>query len=556
MEAKRSQFVLKLLPSFTDFAFLMPIAYLFGTLGGAKSLLNDCDTGWHIRTGEWILANHKVPAIDIFSFSKPGQPWFAWEWLSDVLWAWLNSIDGLRAVILFSVALVCATFTLLYFLARRKSNVIIAISVTMVAAAASSIHWLARPHLFTLLFLVLFYAGLERIRDGRHTLGGIPYLAIFPAVTVLWTNLHGGFFVGILMIAAYGGADFLQFIFSANGPERDTAGRRARGYFLSAGACLAASLINPYTYHLHTHMLAYLRDPWNSQHIIEFLSPNFHQPRAFFFEALLALAVPAALWCLSRGKYVEMILVAVWAHAGLLANRNIPLFVIVATPVVAGAMQQWLDRLATLNAAAWVRGAIQRFNRMAAETTETESVGRWHVVSAAGFAMMAALFFAPHPPEKFRAEFDPNRYPAAALAAIRPDSSSRIFTHDEWGDYLIWSHQRVFVDGRSDFYGDEFEDLYTDVMKVKLGWDKTLSRFGVDTVLMPLDAPLTGALKESSRWQVVYDDGMALVFRSKERAAGGEPLSANLHGGSSRDREVTKTETTSDPTITNTKSKT
>ncbi len=80
----------------------------------------------------------------------------------------------------------------------------------MMAAAASSIHWLARPHLFTLFFVVLFYAALEHVREGRTRLAGIPYLAILPAATVLWTNLHGGFFVGILMIAAYGAGELLN----------------------------------------------------------------------------------------------------------------------------------------------------------------------------------------------------------------------------------------------------------------------------------------------------------------------------------------------------------
>ena len=44
----------------------------------------------------------------------------------------------------------------------------------MVAGAASSIHWLARPHLFTLLFLVVFYAVLERVREGRTRICGVP----------------------------------------------------------------------------------------------------------------------------------------------------------------------------------------------------------------------------------------------------------------------------------------------------------------------------------------------------------------------------------------------
>jgi hypothetical protein len=550
MQTQQSQSVLKLLPSFTDFAFLTPVAFLFGRMAGVKTLLADCDTGWHIRTGEWIVANHGVPARDIFSFSKPGDPWFAWEWLSDVLFAWINGHGGLRALTMFAILLLGTIFTLLYRLARRKSNVIVAIVLTMTAAACSSIHWLARPHLFTLLFLVLFYGALENVRDGRTRIAGVPYLAIFPAVTVLWTNLHGGFFVGILMICAYGGGDILQFLLNPDADARRAAQRRSRNYFLSALACLAASLINPYTYHLHVHMAQYLRDPWNTEHIVEFLSPSFHHPTALFFEAMLAMAVAAAYWNISRGRFTEPILMVVWAHAGLLAARNIPIFVIAATPVAAALVQHWLDRAADWNVAGWVRRAAGKFNLAAAGAGEKELVGRWHLVSVAGMALVAAVIWAPNPPKKFRAEFDPSYYPAAALTTLRQHPGARVFTNDEWGDYLIWSRQRVFIDGRSDFYGDAFENNYFDVMNVKYGWEQTLAHFGVDTILMPPDAPLTGALKESSHWSVVYDDGISVVFRPRQQA-GGITLSAIARdGGSGRDREVTKTRTTTGHGIT------
>src|SRR4051812_22540109 len=167
MEAARSQFAIRLLPSLTDFAFLVPMAFLFGRMDGVKTLLSDCDTGWHIRTGEWILAHGWVPMRDVFSFSKPGAPWYAWEWLSDILLARLSAIGGLQAVVMFSILLLSLTFAGLFLLVRRKANPILAIGVTMLAAAASSIHWLARPHLFTLFFLVLFYAALEQVREGR-----------------------------------------------------------------------------------------------------------------------------------------------------------------------------------------------------------------------------------------------------------------------------------------------------------------------------------------------------------------------------------------------------
>src|SRR5579862_6885811 len=110
MEAKNSQFAVRLLPSLTDFAFLMPILFLFQRMNGLKTLLGDCDTGWHIRTGEWILANRTVPTHDIFSYSKPDGAWFAWEWLTDIIWAFLNSKGGLAAVAMMGILLIAMTF--------------------------------------------------------------------------------------------------------------------------------------------------------------------------------------------------------------------------------------------------------------------------------------------------------------------------------------------------------------------------------------------------------------------------------------------------------------
>jgi hypothetical protein len=553
--------MLRLLPSFTDFAFLMPMVFLFGRMGGLRDLLSDCDTGWHIRTGEWIVANHRVPAGDIFSFSKTGDPWFAWEWLSDVVFAGLYSHGGLQAVVVFAILLLSLTFALLFRLLRTKSNPFVAIAVTMLAAAGSSIHWLARPHLFTLLFLVLFYAALEQVRAGRTRVWGVPYLAILPVVTVLWTNLHGGFFVGIIMIGAYGAGELAGLVLRGawkSAEARQVSSLRARQYSLSALACLAASLINPYTWRLHTHMAMYLRDPFNSQHIVEFLSPSFHHPSAMFFEAMLVLAAVAACRSLAKGSFTEAFFLVVWAHGALLAARNIPIFLIVAALPAAAALQEGLERLPEWDVAGWLRRLVERINRVAAETAGTDSIGRWHPVSVLGLVLVAAVIYAPHPPRNFRAEFDPKTYPAAALATLRSDPKARIFTQDEWGDYLIWSlypSQKVFVDGRSDFYGDDFEQKYIDILNVSDGWEKTLAQFGVDTILMPPKTPLAGALKQSSRWRLVYDDGVAVVFFQTQKA-GAQPSSLALIGGEvSRDREVTKTQA-SDRAITETKSKT
>ena len=111
MDAPKPHFAIRLLPSLTDVAFLMPFAFLFLRMSGAKDMLGDGDTGWHLRTGEWILANERVPSQDIFSYTKAGQPWFAWEWLWDVTFAWLHQRAGMAAVVLGSILVICADFS-------------------------------------------------------------------------------------------------------------------------------------------------------------------------------------------------------------------------------------------------------------------------------------------------------------------------------------------------------------------------------------------------------------------------------------------------------------
>jgi hypothetical protein len=448
--------------------------------------------------------------------------------------------------------LICLSILLLFRLLRRKSNAVVAVVVTMLAAATSSIHWLTRPHLFTVFLLVVFYGALENVRAGKTRLGPVPYLAILPVLTILWTNLHGGFFVGALMIAAYGLGDVLKLAFTTCPEERRPAWVRARRYFLSALACLAASLVNPYTWRLHQHVFTYLTDPYQSQHIVEFFSISFHHPMAIFFEVMLLMGAMAAAWHASKGRYVEMVLILMWSHAALLAARNIPLFAVVAAPVMASAIEEWIAAMPAWNVAGWVRSAAARFSDVARETTETDIVPRWHLASVMGVLIFAALLYAPNPPQSFRAEFDPKSFPAGAIDTLRSDPGARIFSADQWGDYLIYRlypGTKVFTDGRSDFYGPDFGKDYLDVMYVAYGWEKTLGRFGVDTILLPPSAPLAGALKESARWRVVYDDGVSLVFRSA-RKIGGQPMSATGNGdGKCRDREITKT-ITCDLTIT------
>lgn len=526
---------MRLLPSLTDIVFLIPVLFLFLTLDGAKSMLGDGDTGWHIRTGEWIMANGRVPHADIFSFTKAGEPWFAWEWLWDVAFAWIHQHSGMAGVVLINILLISLTFTFLFRLVRRKcQNDWIGLAVTVLAIAGSSIHWLARPHLITLLFVVIFYSILERAKDNRRRL-----LFLLPPLTVIWTNLHGGFFVGIVLVATYAIAELLGSCIGPCEPIGRTTLQNSRPYIWSGIGCALASFVNPYSYRLHVHIIEYLSDSFQLRNISEFQSISFQSPVALYFEVMLLLGMAAVLWNLARMRFVYVFLLAGWAHLALVSARNIPIFLIVAAPVVAQMLEALVSDLSRANVRPWVGSNARRVQKFAEEFGALDRIGRVHLFSVTVVLLLGLVLFAPPNSTKFRAEYDPKKYPAKALNILRgPERSNHIFTHDEWGDYLIYQlypKNLVFIDGRSDFYGPKFGEKYLDVMNVKYDWERNLSRYGVDTVLLPPDAALSSTLKESKRWRVVYDDGVAIVFRS---ARSNQVSAIVQNGGKDRDRTI------------------
>jgi hypothetical protein len=525
------------LPSLTDIAFLMPLIFLFVKLHGARTLLGDGDTGWHVRTGEWILAHGQVPRADFFSFTRPGAQWFAWEWLWDLCFAWLHLRWGMAAVVLASLIVICTTNMLLFRLVRRKcNNGLVAIAVTLLATGGCAIHWLARPHLFTLLFFTVTLHITERASEGR-----VKLLAWLVPLTLLWTNMHGGFFVVFLVLACYIGSDLLNAAIEQDSGRRVEFLRATKPWLAAGAACFAVTFINPYGWQLHQHIVHYIIDPYAMQHITEFQSVNFHSPVVDYFEPLMIMGLLTALWDAKNRRFADVLLNLGWLHLALIAQRNLPVFSIAAAPLVARGVVALIARTRVAPLASWIRRTAAWIERSSGSFEATDRIGRVYLASALPVILTGLLLLAPKPAlGRFTSTYDPEAYPERALPLLLAAETNHIFAEDEWGDYLIYHlypHKKVFVDGRSDFYGDEFGERYLDLMNVKYDWQKTLDRYTIDTIVLSPKFALTSTLKISRDWRVVYDDGVSVVFRRNGRV----PVSlVSSDGGNNRDRAITK----------------
>src|SRR5438552_7153077 len=177
--AEINSFAVWLLPNFVGVVFTVTLLQVLFLSAGSPRLFHDSDTGWHVRNGEMILSTVSIPRTDHFSYTRDGQPWFAWEWWSDVTFGLLHRAAGLAGVALIAAILIAIAIAGAAHLALSLGgNLFFTAVASVLILGTTSIHWLARPHLFSWALAVLFVgvAEHERKQAGR-ALVALPFAA-------------------------------------------------------------------------------------------------------------------------------------------------------------------------------------------------------------------------------------------------------------------------------------------------------------------------------------------------------------------------------------------
>lgn len=496
------------LPSIADVLFLVIIGTLLLRPEGT-GLLGDADTGWHIRNGEQILATHVVPLTDSFSYTRGGQPWFAWEWLFDVLVAGIHHVAGLNGVSLLAVLMVAGMFALMFGLLRRRGgNLLVAVVLTMLAAAASQVHLLARPHIFTWLFTLLFVEVLFRFREG-----GGRVIWWLPALMLLWVNLHGGFLLGLVLIAMFAG----ESAWIALRGDKDW---QELGTLVGVGAATGlATFVTPYGYQLHVHVYRYLSSSYLMNRIQEFASPSFHEAGSGYFETFLVLAVVCCAVGWRRVRVIDVLLLLFGLHAGLYASRNIPIAGILMAYALAGPLTELLAVAGTDVAPRVVRKGADGLRALAVELEVLEGQLRGHLLAGAVAVLLVAA--ALHGGriggwQALNEEFAPTKFPVGAVNYLQAHGvRGQVFSTDSWSGYLIyrmWPDFRVFMDDRHDFYGDEFVKRYVETLGGGADWKGLPDQYGANRVLVPPGLAYTSLLRATPEWHEEYKDDVSVLF--------------------------------------------
>lgn len=535
-----------LLPSVRDIIFIFLFwSLLAGPLSNRP--LADADIGWHIRTGDLILSTHSLPRTDPFSSTMQGQPWFAWEWLYDVLLGILHHACGLNGVVWLCALLVATFFTLLLSqLVRRGTGLLLAILLMLLAESAATIHLYARPHIVSWLFSLLWFLALERwegtdrehesLAEGSSSARRLSKKSppqwlfwFFPVSMVLWVNLHAGWLFGLALLGIYTFASWVEALRTHDPFAAIRAAHQARSMAAAWIASAVATLFNPYGWRLHLHIYRYLGDRYLMDRIDEFRSPDFHGWAERSFAVILMLT--AITFFTNHGKRpLSRLLVVLFAvYAGFYASRNLPvssmLLVLIAGPTLWQSFTLLRDRPGAWK---WIRNGVSRStsfsDRMGAQ--EMQLHGHLWPLVCVTLALVICLHGGRLGSRQWlHAQFNSQKMPVAAVNFLGQESSKEppakdpVFSTDAWGGYLIYTmypDRKVVIDDRHDLYGSGRIQQYLILTHGEPGWRAVLSDWQIRTAVLPTDSTLAGLLRELPQdWRVVYEDKVAVAIERR-----------------------------------------
>ena len=435
----------------------------FAVAAFAPQIFHDGDSWWHLAAGQWMLDTHAVLKSDVFSFTFFGEPWDDHEWLSEVVMAGLFRLDGWSGEhLLFGLAAGAAAAAVAGHV-RGRIAALPALLVSLMGLACISGSLLARPHLLALPLLALWTAELlkarSEARSPRLWLGG---------VMLAWANLHGSFAFGLALAAA----------FALKAMIADRAAWKGWGLFLIVAVLAAAitpqgldGLFFPFT----LLMLGSLRN------VGEWAPTSLTTPSPFLIAlaGLVWLGVTRKL----RLSPLRILILLGLAWLALSHVRHQMIFgIVVAMLVAEGLRRTYPD--------------------------ERRSVPGWLLPVGAGLLALLIVVRLSIP----TARGDDFVTPMTALGHVPAGLRSQpVLNAYDFGGYLIFSGVKVFVDGRTDMYGDAFLADYDRMMQPdRQTLSDVLARWHIAWSILP-PGPVAQIMDTMPGWHRVYGDQYAVV---------------------------------------------
>ncbi|HMA20597.1 MAG TPA: hypothetical protein VKO87_07320 [Gemmatimonadaceae bacterium] len=469
----------------------------------------DPDYGWHIANGRHVLDGSTLSGRDLYSWTADGL-WVAHEWLAELVMSLVHAAAGPTGNSILAAAIVTIAYALVAMALIERKMDWASILVTLPICFAGALRAVSvRPLVLEIVFFSSFIFLTELFLHNR--LGRWQFRAITVGGAVLWANTHGSF----PLMTAVAGITAVELFLAAD--------QRWRTMIEAAVLSMAAFIVNPWTLRIYGFAVQSLTSGTTLANVEEWKRPVLSEWIAAplllqLGIAALGLAISLRIAVSSRGTgfserrsmtFVGTLRGLTFAFLALQSGRHVVLLGIAAAPLIARGVSAVLrgSRRSSLEPT-----SDARFDSAAGSGKEVVNalalasiivcilVVGWGVISPA--AQATAM---------------DRKYPTALLRTLESISTpeDRLFNEYRWGGYLIANSRiPVFIDGRSELYGDAQLDRYASIIRLKPGWEQRLDSLGVTRVLMPVSAPLSIELSRRG-WKTAARDSVGWLLTRK-----------------------------------------
>ncbi len=453
-----------------------------------KYCVRDLDIWWHLKAGDWIVEHWAVPHNGIFSRTAANRPWVAYSWGYEVILSRAYQWFNLMGLGLFGVFITVATAYMQFWSLRRLSGRFWKAWLLCICSLYTFLFVIMpRPVFVSILFyMILLTLLLEASRSGETKI-----LYWLPAMFLVWANIHIQFVYGLFVLglfvacqAAIRWADKINIVPASLSP----ASLPVMPLVVIFSVCVLATLISPYSYHLYQVVFLYSKAKY-SYKIIRELQPFTLSTSNQWMQLLLTAA---GFLAVGWRKKMDLFKLAFIIVASFLAFRTLRDCWFVST-----------------TAAAFIADFPPESKR---DQGESLAEGALLVAVLAFFLFVLSRNF----------KFNERSLDATVSSELPVDAVNYLrryplpgplFNNLNWGGFLIWYMPQfpVAIDGRNDLYGDDLDRIFHEAENgVEYKNDPYLLQSGF--ILLAKEYPLATLLRFDSRFQLMYEDKIAVIF--------------------------------------------
>jgi len=479
------------------------------------------DIWWHLKTGEYIINNGFIPQFDIFSYTVFTHTWINHQWLADVLFFLVFDCFGINGLILLKAIVLGATFTILFKITYQKRIYLLSIFFIFLAILASGHRFLMRPFIFNFLFIIIYFYILHGYKHSQQK----KLIFLLPILQIIWSNLHGGSLTGIILIYAYLAGELISWKFKLPFQQNEKYTIKGKKYYILlavGGLCLFSGLVNPngLTGALYPFLtLTELNQSGYQEVIMKYiaeLQPPISLHTLFkiqpypYYKLLILLSLGTFILNYKRLNVTRFITYTIFLIFSLLANRNIPTFVLLATPISIFNLNH-IDIRKVIILSPKIKQLLLLLSQISIliiivtciiKATAPQYLFRNKIIRNFGFGII-------HP-----------KYPESAIDFIQSNNiSGNFFNTYESGGYLIWRmfpQEKVFIDGRTEVYGPQFYQRYVRLFANPDKFNAISDEFNINLILLTriytATDPFLNYIYQNKQWKLIYFDEISALF--------------------------------------------